>query len=227
MQPIIASRSQARTAAASKLLGLLLVALAVLFAADYARSPQTDLRQFDGREVGRLDAAMWRAYYERQRLKLFALLTESHRTQFHATRTRAMVMAYRAAKAAFAFKDGRNRVDYARALPDLERYFAGVNAIATARFDAPAAARDELEWWIIRREPASHTTADWERLIAGVASTMYHVPPERVSRYATLRVAAMVFRDQRGEAITDADWARITALLEEAWSSLGDAVRSS
>ncbi len=207
-------------------LTLAVLALGLTVAVDYARSPRTDLRQFDGREVGRLDAAMWRAYYQREQLRLFVLLTESHRTQFHASPTRAVVMGYRAAKAAFAFKDGRSRTEYARALPDLEYYFSAVNDIAATPFDARAAARDELEWWIIRREPTLHTKADWEQLIARVASTMYHVPSDRVSRYAKLRVEAMAFRDQRGAAITDADWAHITALLQEAWTSLGEAVRA-
>src|SRR5438876_3321213 len=39
-------------------------------------------------------------------------------TQFHLPPMRAVACAYRAAHAAFVFKDGRSRADYERALPD-------------------------------------------------------------------------------------------------------------
>jgi hypothetical protein len=186
---------------------------------------RADLRTFDAPAVGRLDAAMWRSYYEKKRLRLFWQLAESLREQFHTGYVRSFPSAFRAAKAAFVFKDGRGRDDYAKALPDLERYFESINAIAAEPFDAKSVARNELEWWIVRREPKQFTTADWERLIATVASDIYHVPAERLADYARLRVEAMVLRDARGEAITEADWQAITSLLVRSWSSLADAVR--
>jgi hypothetical protein len=185
---------------------------------------RADLRAFDAPAVGRLDAAMWRSYYEKQRLRLFWQLARSLREQFHTGFVRSFPSAYRAAKAAFVFKDGRNRDDYAKALPELERYFASINEIAVEPFDANAAARSELEWWIVRREPQRFTTSDWERLIAAVASEIYHVPAERVAEYAKLRVEAMVLRDQRGERMTEEDWATITRLLERSWASLAAAI---
>lgn len=136
-------------------------------------------------------------------------------------------MAYHAAKAAFTFKDGRSRDEYVKALPDLERYFADINALSLTPFDVKAAAKNELEWWIVRREPAQHTTADWEGLIAAVAGEIYQLPAERFSGYARLRVEAMVLRDQRGAEITEADWSRIGNLLERSWSALASAVAPS
>jgi len=102
---------------------------------------------------------------------------------------------------------------------------AALSAIAAEPFDAKAAARDELEWWIIRRERDQYTTSDWERFIAGVASTIYHRPPDAIGEYAKLRVQAMSFRDERGENITEADWTTIREMLERAWTALAAAVR--
>lgn len=208
--------------------GILLVLIAAVcwVVGDGLWSPRHDLRQFDGRRVGTDEAEMWRAYYERRPVRLFAILATSVRTQFHTSAVRGVVIAYHAAKAAFVFKDGRNRDDYEKALPDLTRYFAAIDAGATRHFDVSAATHDELEWWVIRREPQGHDTSDWSRLIAAVAGNLYHVPADSVRRYADLRVQAMVLRDERGGAITDADWARIRALLIEAWSSLADQVRT-
>jgi hypothetical protein len=192
---------------------------------DLLASRHESFREFDGAKLGRLDAGMWRSYYERRPAALFWQLTVSHREQFHTGFFRSFPIAYRAARAAFTFKDGRSREDYGRALPDLERYYGALNAIAAEPFDAKAAARDELEWWIIRREPGQYTTADWERYIARVASTIYHRPPETMAEYARLRVQAMVLRDERGETITEADWMTIREMLERGWAALATAVR--
>jgi hypothetical protein len=185
---------------------------------------RTDLRQFDPVTSGRLDGEMWRSYYERKPAKLFWQLAHSLRVQFHAGFWNSFPIAYRAAKAAFTFKDGRSRADYDQALPDLELYFAAINNLSLTPFNPKSAARNELEWWIIRREPEQFTTSDWERLIAAVAAEIYAVPPERLAEYAHLRVEAMVLRDQRGENITEDDWSRIGGLLERSWTSLANAV---
>jgi hypothetical protein len=206
---------------------LLITALVAWIAFDILVPSRTDFRQFDPVITGRLDSDMWRSYYERRPAKLFWQLAHSLRVQFDAGFWESFPIAYRAAKAAFTFKDGRSRADYARALPDLERYFAAINSLSLTPFNPKTAARDELEWWIIRREPKLHTTADWERLIAGVAAEIYGVPAVRLTEYARLRVEAMLLRDQRGSNISEQDWSEITSLLERSWSELAAAVRPS
>lgn len=209
----------------SRIAVIIALALTVWMALDVFMPRRADFRQFDPVATGRLDSDMWRSYYERKPAKLFWQLARSLRVQFHAGFWGSFPMAYRAAKAAFTFKDGRSRDDYARALPDLERYFAAINSLSLTPFNPKTAARDELEWWIIRREPKLHTTADWERLIASVAAEIYGLPAERLTDYARLRVEAMVLRDQRGSNISEQDWAEITSLLERSWSELAAAVR--
>lgn len=199
-----------------------LVALALAGIADVVFARRETFRDFDAATMGRLDAGMWRAYYERRPVSLFRLLLRAHREQFGTGVLRAFPVAYRAGRAAFTFKDGRSRAAYARALPDLERYFASLNAIAAEPFDVPQAARDELEWWIIRREPSRFSTADWERYVAAVAANIYHVSPERMATYARLRVEAMVLRDRKGARITDDDWRAIGGVLERAWAALAE-----
>lgn len=209
----------------SRIALIIVVAIPAWIALDILMPRQTDFRQFDAVATGRLDSDMWRSYYERKPATLFWQLARSLRVEFHAGFWRSFPIAYRAAKAAFTFKDGRSRDDYAKALPDLERYFAAINSLSLTPFNPKTAARDELEWWIIRREPRLHSTADWEGLIAAVAAEIYGVPAERLTDYARLRVEAMVLRDARGEKITEQDWSQITSLLERSWSELADAVR--
>lgn len=204
----------------------LLALVACASVADLLWPRRETFTDFDGAVMGRLDADMWRSYYERRPVSLFRQLARAHRVQFHTGYARSYLVAFRAGRAAFTFKDGRSRADYGEALPDLEQYFASINDIAARPFDVPRAAREELEWWIVRREPARHTTADWERYIAGVASNIYHVPPGAVAEYARLRVEAMVLRDRRGESIGAADWEAIQDLLVRGWTALSTGVRS-
>ena len=79
----------------------------------------THMREFDPDEVSRLETAMWRSYYDKQRLRLFNELSELLRTQYHMPLIRSNSTAYDAANAAFVFKQGKQRADYEKALPDL------------------------------------------------------------------------------------------------------------
>ena len=201
------------------------IVVGLLIGMDLVTSSHESFRDFDGARMGELDAAMWRSYYERKPARLFWQLAAAHREQFHTGFVRSFPIAYQAARAAFAFKDGRSREEYARALPDLQRYFGALNGIAAEPFDVEQAAKDELEWWIIRREPEQHTPDDWSRYIGSVASNIYQRPADAFAEYSRLRVEAMAFRDQRGEWITEADWSKISETLRQSWSSLAAAVR--
>ncbi len=59
-----------------RILAVILVLLigGALYDLFYPRT--THLREFDGDEVARLETAMWRSYYEKQRVRLFNQLTE-------------------------------------------------------------------------------------------------------------------------------------------------------
>ena len=170
----------------------------------------THMREFDPDEVARLETAMWRSYYDKQRLRLFNELSELLRTQYHMPLIRSNHVAYYAANAAFVFKQGKERVDYEKALLDADR-----------------AARLELEWWIIHRQRAQHAPGDLDKALAELQAEIYRVPVERVMEHGRLRAEAMTIRDTRAEhgGVTEADWARINDLLKESWRSLARAVR--
>jgi hypothetical protein len=180
---------------------------------------KTDIKNFNPADVARLDGAMWRSYYEKKKLKLLWQSAELMRKQFAVPFWRSTVMAYHAAKAAFIFKDGKNRDDYNKALPNLTGYYTRINNISKTPFDAGKAAKLELEWWIIRRYRNEHPTAEWEKLLAQTAEAMYGIPAGKFAEYAKLRVQAMLLRDSKGENITDRDWKEINSILQMAWAS--------
>ncbi len=179
-----------------------------------------DFKQFNPVQVGTLDAAMWRSYYEHKPIKLFFQLSSLMRNQFHAPYMRSFLLAYYSARAAFIFKEGHNRKDYQRALPHLYKYFNTLNALAKDTFDINKLSRLELEWWIIRREDYTHTPEDWKILLGLQGEVMHHIPASRFGTYADQRVRAMSLRDSKGTTITEEDWEEIQKLCVEAWTSL-------
>jgi hypothetical protein len=211
---------------ALKVCAALILLLAAWVAYDLNSSRRTSLRDFDADEVARLDTAMWRSYYSRQRARLFAQLTELLRTQYRLPFWRSNAVAYRAAKAAFVFKDGHSRADYERALPDLLSFYKSIRAVSDTDFDPERAARLELEWWIVHRERKQHAAGDLERALAELEAELYRIPADKLMEHARLRAEAMEIRDTKAEqgGVTEEDWKRIDELLHQSWRSLHAAV---
>jgi hypothetical protein len=204
----------------------LILLLAAWAAYDIYSPRKTSLRDFDPDEVARLDMAMWRSYYSRQRVRLFAQACELLRTQYRLPFWRSNAVAYRAAKAAFVFKDGHSRADYERALPDLLSFYKSIRSVSDTDFDPERAARLELEWWIVHRERKAHAPGDLDRALADLEAELYRVPADRLAEHARLRAEAMDIRDTKAEqgGVTEEDWARIDELLHQSWRSLHAAV---
>jgi hypothetical protein len=190
--------------------GILALALviAVWAAIDLYLPRHTKMREFNADEVGRLEAAMWRSYYQKERFKLFNQLTELLRTEYNLPYIRSNSVAYQASKAAFVFKDGHNRADYEKALPNLINFYSAIHKVSDIDFDVEKAAKLELEWWIIHRERKQHPAGDLERALANLPAEIYHIPSERLLEHARLRAEAMTIRDDKAEAggVTEADW---------------------
>ena len=210
------------------IIAALVLALAAWVAYDLYAPRRTSLRDFDPDEVARLETAMWRSYYSRQRLRLFTQMSELLRTQYRLPLWRSQSVAYQAARAAFVFKDGHSRADYERALPNLVSFYHSIREVSDTDFDPERAARLELEWWIVHRERARHAPGDLDRALADLASEIYRVPAERLMEHARLRAEAMEIRDRQAEqgGVTEEDWRRIDELLHQSWRSLWRAVNS-
>ena len=205
---------------------VLVFALLAWAAYDLYAPRRTSLREFDADEVARLETAMWRSYYSRQRVKLFNELAELLRTQYRLPLWRSNAVAFRAAKAAFVFKDGHSRADYERALPDLVSFYQSVRAVSDTDFDVERAARLELEWWIVHRERRRHAPGDLDRALADLQAEIFRLPAERFAEHARLRAEAMEIRDTKADrgGATEEDWRRIDELLQQSWRSLHAAV---
>lgn len=205
---------------------VLLVLLGGWIAFDLNWPHKVDIREFDADEVARLDTAMWRSYYSKERVRMYGELTELLEKQYKLRFWRRQLIAFYAAKGAFIFKDGKSRTDYERAIPDVEKFYKQIREISTTDFDAKRAAQLEVEWWIIHRERKNYKDGDLARALAETAAEIYKMPPENFLEHGRLRAEAMKIRDTRAEtgSVTEEDWQKIDELLHESWRSLHRAV---
>lgn len=211
-----------------KVIGVALVLLSAWVSYDLYAPRTTNLREFDPDEVARLETAMWRSYYEKERFRLFRELAQMLRTQYNMPFVRSNKVAYHAANAAIVFQRGKQRSDYEQALPDLIKFYQAIRNMSDLRFNVEQVARLELEWWIIHRQRTNHQPEDLVKALAQLQSEIYRVPIDRLMEHGRLRAEAMTIRDTKAEkgGVTEQDWARIDELLHRSWESLHQAVRS-
>ena len=205
---------------------LALLVGALLYDLYYPRTAK--MREFDPNEVARLESAMWRSYYDKKQVQLFNQLSELLRTQYHMPLVRSNQVAYYAANAAFAFKDGKTQADYEKAIPELVKFYGAIRKMSDIPFDVDRVARLELQWWIVHRERWKRQPDELPRALAELQSSIYGVPVEQVLEHGRLRAEAMKIRDtkaENGAAMTEEDWSKITELLRKSWHSLAVAVK--
>ena len=203
------------------LIGIILVIL-VWLGIDLFWPHQSDLREFDPDAVARLETDMWRSYYDRHEVRMFFQLAKLLRTQYRVPFLRSNVIAFEGAKAAFIFKDGKQRSDYNRALPDLVRYYNAIRHMTSRSFDVDRVAQLELEWWIVHRDRDKYERDALDRSLAALQSEIFSLPIDRFMEHGRLRAEAMVIRDSKWEAggVSESDWGAIYDLLHRSWGDL-------
>jgi hypothetical protein len=201
---------------------VLAASLALWITWDLNHSTPHSLRTFDPHQVGRLETAMWRSYYEHRRLAMFGQLVDLMRTQYQLPFWSSTAAGYHAAKAAVVFQRGHNRAEHELALPDLISYYGIIRRFSDTPFDVTKTARLELEWWIIHRQRATHTSADLETALAALQAEIYHEPAEGFAEHARARAQAMQIRDASAEQgkTREAEWWEIGKLLDQSWTTL-------
>lgn len=193
----------------------LLAAAALVGLQDWRARPS--LVGFDPPRMGRLEASMWRSYYDHRwgSLALDGLRVSCGQYGFSWwDGARASVLA---ARAALHFRGG---TEDPRCLPLLERYYAILADALGAEFDVAEAARLELEWWRERRRGMGPT--EYAGTIAANVAEVYGLPPAALLEASRLRAEAMDYRDRhgRGRRMGEEHWDEVGLRLEQAYREL-------
>jgi hypothetical protein len=195
----------------------------VALAAAYICIPRhADLTRFDPGAMARLETSMWRHYYEKRYLSLFADLYDVARSEYGFSPLDSLQLAVAAASAAKSFQPSTSRAEAEAALPSLIAYFRILSQAAPAQIEIEDAAVTELAWWQARREAV--TPEQYGPMIARVATLVYGVDGEDLRRSGLVRAQAMAYRDAHAATMSEADWAAIAAQLELAYGLLKKAL---
>jgi hypothetical protein len=178
---------------------------------------------FDPDRLAALETGMWKAYYRRQAARLFGLLVRGLHEQAHASWPRALASSLLLTKAAVGF--ARSSGDYERFGPTIARGYQLLGLPDDVDLDAVA--RNELRWWVVRREIGLSAGAAAGEAITATYAALYRIPPERVEEAGRLRGLAAEIRDRGAADDPDgpkgrgaAYWPDVARLLRDSYRSL-------
>jgi len=185
--------------------------------------------EFEPDRLAVLETRMWKAYYRRQPARLFGTLVLALHEQARVSwpRTLAASLLLTRAAAGFARADG----DYERFAPDIGRAYRLLGLPDDV--DAEAVARNELRWWVVRREVGLAAGAVAGDAITALYAAIYGLPPERVAEAGRLRGMAAEVRDRGADADPDgprgpgrAYWPEVARLLRDSYRRLHQDLRA-
>ncbi len=200
------------------------IGLVAAFAAAFVLTPPKgarSMRVFDPVRLTHLEVDMWKAYYAKQRVRLFSLLVTMLHEQYHYSWATATREGFHLARAAATFGDLKGNYDVV--LPDLETAYAMARDWTHAEFDPARVARAELAWWAQRRVPGANSPEQVGALIADEYALLYETSRARVADAALLRAEAGALRDAQAP---QPDWDRIRDLLLRSYTALHAALSS-
>ena len=182
---------------------------------------------FDPDRLALLELRMWKAYYRRQPARLFGTLVLGLREQAHVQWPRALIAAVFLTKGAVGF--ARATGDYDRFAPDVARGYRWLGLPGDV--DIEAVAREELRWWVVRREIGLAAGSAAGATIARLYAALYNVPVESVAEAGRLRGIAAEVRDRGASADRDgptgrgaAYWSEVARLLRLSYRRLAEAL---
>lgn len=197
-------------------IGLLVLATGLLLVVVQDRIARPDPRGFNPQEMGRLESAMWRSYYDGRWLRLIGQTMQVSCGQYGFSWWDGARLSTHAAIAAMYF---RHETNDPRCIGQLESYYGIVRHATRISFDVSEAARLELQWWKERRSDVP--PAQYARTIARLSGFIHGVGEKEAMESALLRTRAMVYRDARRDGqMTDADWEEVSRQLTAAYTVL-------
>ncbi|SRR5581483_9627541 len=174
-----------------------------------------------------LEAAGWRANYDRRWPRLLWLVLRLAREEFDLPWPRAIEAAYHITKASIAWVPIDHDLDAVRR--GIRRFYTVASRYGGGlRFDPEQVAALELEYWMVHRELSGQPEAakgPLEDVFARLHSALFGLPIEATRSSAVSRARATDTVDlitSRRSADVELDWVRVERYLREAYGSLAE-----
>ena len=169
--------------------------------------------QFDPDRIAAAETRMWKAYYNRNIRELGFEMIDVLQEQFHLSAPDAIAVAADLSSATLAFQSTKE--DYpTQALLGLKSAYTRLKILTKGTWDADAAARAELEWWVKRRTPGHNSPEEVGRSIANLYKILYGKSNKDIEQAGLLRARAANIRD------TSNDWPKVQDLLQDSYRAL-------
>ena len=189
-------------------------------------------RSFDAGRIAYFESAGWRAYYDRDWLRVLGLMVQLNREQFGMSWPNAILASLDVVRASLAFAPVDNDIPAATA--HLAHYYAKARRAAGIAADAEKLAALEMDYWVVHRRLANERktapdhTGDLTPMVEALSSlheALFAVSPEVARRSAEMRAqaAARVDRITGGYSEdVEADWRQIAVELGQAYQILDE-----
>jgi hypothetical protein len=198
------------------LLSLVLILAVIIYRALFAHPA------FDPDKVARAETEMWKAYYAGNQTKLAVELMTLFRNEYGLSLTEAGRIGKLYAQAAIKFQPAQGNYDQT-VLPDLIQAYAELKRDSNAGYDAEAAARAELAWWVARRTPGQNSAEQVGEKITALYVLLYGRNDPSLQSSGLLRARAATLRDAGGQ---EPDWAQVEDLLRQSYRALQEVRRA-
>lgn len=168
---------------------------------------------FNATALAQSETRMWKAYYDRDLLRLRGELRRMLHEQFGLSRYRTWQVSARLATASLNFARSGD-AQAAEVLRDITEAYRGIQAATGLDFDPAEAARAELAWWVARRTPGENRPDQVGARIEALYAILYGHTNALIAQAALLRAEAAHLRD------TTSNWPEVERLLEQSYRAL-------
>ncbi|HEX2515122.1 MAG TPA: hypothetical protein VH257_10485, partial [Chloroflexota bacterium] len=179
---------------------------------------------FDPDRVAHFEAAGWRAYYERDWLRLLRLLVAMSQEQFRIPFPRSLLAAYYVTRAAAAWAPRDHDAHAVRR--HYERFYRLARRYSGLTFDPARVASLELAYNDVHRRLSGRPDGEkgpFLRTMTDLHAALFGLSPARARESARLRVLANNVVDgitSRRSPDAAGDWARLEGYLRDCYRSI-------
>lgn len=177
---------------------------------------------FNPDRMAHFEGAGWRAYYDRDWLKLVRLTLGLFGEQFHIPFPMSLLAAYYITRASIAWAPAK--ADEAKTVWYLEKFYRLARRYSDLSFDPARAAQLELQYWIVHRRLIGHSDqSEFVAALTALHSEVFGLSLAQVRASAEQRVLAATTVDGITSGVStdiEGDWARIQVALQACYRSI-------
>lgn len=184
--------------------------------------------------LAKAEIGAWKAYYKKDKIALIKSITSLISQQYPLKNPQAWAeIIPPLGFAMYRFGNmpiGATQIDYEReVLPSLTEAYKALGSHLHANWDSKEIALNDLEWWIMRRSPATHSPEKVGKKIAQLYRKIFgNKDGQHFERAGYLRATAARYRDIcqfNWNPITENDWQAMRDILLHSYEELDKGIQ--